>query len=108
MPDLSSLPDVGFPLPAGATSVKVGSTASEPKKVDVTTLADTERKYDDVPLVDAGYDVQKQTVQVSFFGTAPEVNDNPQATGWICIDAETEYVVGDMVKGTATYVYKAP
>lgn len=113
---LSSMPTVaGLTLPAGATSVKVGSTAADPSsssnKVDVTTLSDTARVYQDAPLVDAGAAAESgvtQTVTVSFFGTAPAVNDDPSATGWICTESETEYAVGDMVKGTATYVYKAP
>jgi hypothetical protein len=49
-----------------------------------------------------------QTVTCSFFGEAPAVNDDPDATGWICTEVETEYAVGDMIKGTATYTYKAP
>lgn len=101
---LSSMPEVGPDLPEGCTNVKVSTSASN-NKVDVTTLSDTERMYEDAPLVDEGL---KQTVTASFFGVAPAVNSDAQATGWICSEVETEYAVGDFVKGTATYVYKEP
>jgi hypothetical protein len=112
---LSTLPSVGFTLPAGATNVKVKSTAANPtdskNKLDVTTLEDSERVYADAPLIDAGTaadDGITQEVSVTFFGEAPAVNIDPSATGWLCVDSETEYAVGEMIKGTATYRYKAP
>ena len=40
-------------------------------------------------------------------GVAPAVSA-PGATGWVVTEVETEYAVGDMIKGTATYVYKEP
>lgn len=113
---LSGMPTIGgLSLPAGCTNVKVSSSAADPSsssnKVDVTTLADETRVYAEAPLVDAGSgatDGITQTVTASFFGEAPEPNSNPEATGWICSEVETEYAVGDFVKGTATYVYKEP
>lgn len=115
MPELSSLPSVGPSLPAGCTNVKVRTSAADPasssNKVDVTTLVDTQRVYEDAPLVDAGAgadDGVTQTVTCSFFGTPPAVNTDPNATGWLCTETEEEYAVGDMIKGTATYVYRAP
>lgn len=115
MPVLSSLPSVGPQLPAGCTNVKVKSSAADPasssNKVDVTTLSDGQRVYQDAPLVDAGSgadDGVTQTVTCSFFGTPPAVNTDPDATGWLCTETEEEYAVGDMIKGTATYVYRAP
>lgn len=111
---LSSMPPVGFTLPAGCTNVKVSSTAADPSsssnKVDITTLSDVERVYQDAPLVDAGAGAEggvTQTVTASFFGAAPEPSA-PGATGWVITEVETEYAVGDMIKGTATYVYKEP
>lgn len=111
---LSSMPSVGPTLPANCTSVKVGSTAADPSsssnKIDVTTLNDTERVYQDAPLIDAGAGAENgvtQTVTATFFGTAPEPSP-PGSTGWVCTEVETEYAVGDMIKGTATYVYKEP
>lgn len=114
MPALSGLPEInGLTLPDGCTNVKVKSSAADPSsgnnKVDVTTLEDTERVYADAPLVDAGAaadDGVTQTVTCSFFGAPPEVNTNPDATGWLCTETENEFAVGDMVKGTATFVYK--
>lgn len=112
---LSSMPTVGPTLPSGCTNVKVKTSAADPSsssnKVDVTTLNDSARVYQDAPLVDAGSaatDGITQTVTCSFFGQAPAVNSNANATGWICSEVETEYAVGDFVKGTATYVYKEP
>jgi hypothetical protein len=113
---LSGMPTIaGLTLPAGCTNVKVSTSAADPSsssnKVDVTTLADDTRVYAEAPLVDAGSgatDGITQTVTVSFFGTAPAVNSNAEATGWICSEVETEYAVGDFIKGTATYVYKEP
>ena len=111
---LSTMPTVGFSLPAGCTNVKVKSSAADPtssgNKVDVTTLSDTERMYEAAPLIDAGSGADEgitQSVTCSFFGEAPAVNTDPAATGWICTEVETEYAVGDMIKGTATYTYKA-
>lgn len=113
MPDLSTMPDVGFTLPEGCTNVKVKSSAADPSstsnKIDVTTLSDAARVYADAPLVDAGSGADEgvtQTVTCSFFGAAPAVNTDPAATGWICTEVETEYAVGDMIKGTATFTYK--
>lgn len=112
---LSAMPNVGPDLPAGCTSVKVKSSAANPtdskNKIDVTTLDDTERVYADAPLVDAGSGADEgvtQEVVATFFGAVPAVSTNPNATGWLCVEVEQEYAVGDMVKGTATYRYKAP
>lgn len=112
---LSGMPTVaGLTLPEGCTNVKVKTSAADPSasnnKVDVTTLSDEARVYADAPLVDVGSgaaDGVTQSVTCAFFGTAPGVNDDPDATGWICTEVETEYAVGDFVKGTATYVYKS-
>jgi hypothetical protein len=116
MADLSGMPTVaGLSLPSGCTNVKVKSSAADPtssgNKIDVTTLDDAARVYEDAPLVDAGSGADEgitQTVTCSFFGVAPGVNTSPTATGWLCTEVETEYAVGDMIKGTATYTYKAP
>lgn len=112
---LSSMPSVGPSLPAGCTNVKVSTSAADPSsssnKVDVTTLSDQARVYADAPLVDAGSgatDGITQTVTCSFFGSAPTVNSDPEAYGWICVEVETEYAVGDFIKGTAKYVYVPP
>lgn len=115
MPVLSSMPSVGPSLPAGCTNVKVKTSAADPSssnnKVDVTTLSDDARVYANAPLVDGGSGANEegvtQTVTCSFFGEAPEPSA-PGATGWVCTEVETEWAVGDFVKGTATYVYKEP
>lgn len=117
MPALAGLPSIaGLSLPANCTNVKVKSTAADPasssNRVDVTTLEDSVRVYDDAPLVDVGAGGNEngvtQVVSCSFFGVAPEVNADPDAIGWICTEVETEYAVGDMIKGTATFTYKVP
>ena len=113
MATLSSLPSPGPSLPARCTSVRVRTTGSDPSagsnKLDVTILSDTERKYAKAPLVDVGGGADEegvtQEVVASFFGEAPEP-DGPGSTGWVCVEVETEYAVGEFVKGTATYRYK--
>ena len=113
MATLSSLPSVGPSLPAGCTNVRVRTTGADPSaganKLDVTTLSDNERKYATAPLVDVGggadEDGVTQEVVCSFFGTAPAV-DAPGSTGWVCVESETEFAVGEFVKGTATFRYK--
>lgn len=115
MPTLSSMPSPGPSLPANCTNVKVKSTAPDPtsgsNRIDVTTLDDSERVYATAPLVDVGGGGDEegvtQMVTASFFGEAPAV-DPPGSTGWVCTEVETEYAVGDFIKGTATYVYKDP
>ena len=112
---ISTMPSVGPTLPSGCTNVKVKTTGADPNastnKVDVTTLSDTERVYSDAPLKDPGPGGDggtTTTVTCSFIGTAPNVTPVSTKTGWICTEVETEYAVGEMVKGTATYVYKPP
>lgn len=113
MATLSSLPSVGPSLPAGCTNVRVRSTGADPSaganKLDVTILSDTKRKYAVAPLVDVGAggdeDGVTQEVVCSFFGTAPAVGA-PGDTGWVCVESETEFAVGEFVKGTATFRYK--
>lgn len=115
---LSTMPSVGPSLPSGCTNVKVKTSAADPSasnnKVDVTTLSDTERVYADAPLIDVGAGADEgttTTVTASFFvegGSAPTVTAANVTSGWICTEVEIEYAVGDFVKGTATYVFKAP
>ena len=109
---LSTMPSPGPTLPANCTNVKVRNIGADPassnNKIDVTVLTDTERVYQKAPLVDVdpgAEDGVKQMVTASFFGAAPEP-DPPGSTGWVCTEVETEYAVGEFVKGTATYVYK--
>lgn len=111
---LSSMPSPGPSLPSGCTNVKVKNVGADPtsssNKVDVTTLSDTARVYQDAPLVDKGAGASPSgvtaTVTCSFYGAGPSVTPVSQKTGWICTEVEAEYAVGEMVKGTATYVYK--
>jgi hypothetical protein len=115
MATLSTLPSVGPSLPDGCTSVQVRTTGADPSggsnKVDVTILSDTERVYATAPLVDVGGGADEsgvtQEVVASFFGEAPEPSA-PGSTGWVLVEVETEYAVGEFVKGTATYRYKEP
>lgn len=118
MPTLASLPTIEAPvalsLPPGCTNVKVKTMGADPSsssnRVEVTTLEDTQRKYDNAPLIDAGPAHAggiTYSVSCSFFGVAPE--PTPMGgEGWVCTEVETEYAVGDMIKGTATYVYIEP
>jgi hypothetical protein len=109
---LSSMPSPGPSLPANCTNVKVQTTGvdvvSSGNRMDVTVLSDAERKYQNAPLVDvdplAGNSGSAQVVVAQFFGVAPEPSA-PGATGWVCVEVETEYAVGEFVKGSATYKY---
>jgi len=112
---LSTMPSVGPTLPDGCTNVKVRNIGPDPSagsnKLDVTVLTDTERKYATAPLIDVGTGADEngvtQEVIAQFFGVAPEV-DPPGGSGWVCVSVETDYSVGEFVKGTATYRYKEP
>lgn len=119
---LSGMPSVaGLSLPAGCTNVKIKNSAADPSasnnKVDVTTLVDDQRQYASAPLIDAGSGADgglTTTVTASFFVQAesvPTVTPPPTPpavdVGWVCTEVEIEYAVGDFVKGTATYVFKA-
>jgi hypothetical protein len=112
---LSSMPSPGPTLPANCTNVKVQTVGvdvvSSGNRMDVTVLEDTERQYQDAPLVDvdplADGSGVAQIVVAQFFGEAPEP-DPAGSTGWVCTEVETEYAVGEFVKGTATYKYVPP
>ena len=113
MATLSSMPSPGPSLPSGCTNVKVRNVGSNPSdssnKLDVTTLSDTERQYAVAPLVDVGTGADDtgvtQEVIAQFFGEAPSLS-SPGSTGWVVVNVETDYAVGEYVKGTATYRYK--
>jgi hypothetical protein len=115
MAALSSMPSVGPSLPAGCTNVKVRTIGPDPSssnnKIDITILSDSERKYTAAPLIDVGAGADEtgvtQEVVAQFFGEAPSVSA-PGSTGWVCVSSETDWTVGEMVKGTATYRYKEP
>lgn len=91
-------------------------------KIDVSTLdlADgSARVFQDPPLVDpnspvADEDGNQTTVTISFFGTTQPVvgvTASLATTGvsgdFKCTQSELEYAVGDIVKGTATFVSAA-
>lgn len=109
---LSSLPSPGPTLPANCTNVKVqtvgADVVSSGNRMDVTVLGDTERKYQNAPLKDvdplADGSGITQVVVAQFFGVAPEP-DPAGSTGWVCTEVETEYAVGEFVKGSATYKF---
>lgn len=112
---ISGMPSPGPSLPSGCTNVKVKTTGADPNasnnKLDVTTLSDTARVYATAPLNDPGPASTSgvtTTVTCSFIGSGPSVTPITTTSGWICTEVETEYAVGEFVKGTATYVYVAP
>lgn len=107
------------------TNIKVsvanneGTGGGNNGKIDVSTLdleEGAERVYQDPPLVDpnapvADEDDNQTTVTISFFGsTAPLAGTKATLTTagvsgqFKCTQAEIEYAVGDIVKGTATFV----
>lgn len=111
-------------LPTGCTNIKVtveapgADTSSTANKIDASTLdlADgSNRVYVDSPLKDVGAGADenglKTTITVSFLSDEPPVAGDEYAISvgdvsgtFVCTQSEMEYPVGDLVKGTATYV----
>lgn len=103
------------------TNIKVAvqQAAGGNGQIDVSTLdlaEGAERVYQDPPLVDPNNPVtdgdgNQTTITISFFGTTRPL---PGTTGTLatadisgqykCTQSDTEYAVGDIVKGTATFV----
>ena len=102
-------------LPGGLTNVKVKRVGIDPtsstNRLDASTLdlaAGSDRVYiDGLPDSGAGA-VSGETVTItcSFFGAPPTAGDEITYEGaqYKCTEAEIEYAVGELVKGTATYV----
>lgn len=109
---LSTIPSGVPSLPAGVQkiSLKDVDTTSGDKKIDVTVLGDTERMYDDPPLLsgDSGQPTKTCTASGLLDGTGPEV-DAPQVgvapSGWLCDEAEISYSVGEYATWSATWNY---
>jgi hypothetical protein len=102
-------------LPDGLTNVKVKRVGIDPtsssNRLDASTLdlaAGSDRVYiDGLPDSGAGaVSGETATITCSFFGTPPTAGDVITYGGaqYKCTEAETEYAVGELVKGTATYV----
>lgn len=103
----------------GLTSVKVSASGADPtdssNRLDASTLAlsaGSDRVYVD-GLPDPGQGADENgittTVQVTFLGTgAPDIGDTTTEGGveLICTETEIEYAVGELVKGSATFVTK--
>lgn len=110
---------------SGLTSIKVakkgGAGASTSNKLDATTLEETAgsdgyvyRVYVD-GLPDPGAGASESgvvtTVTIAFLSDSPPTaGDTVSHDGdeLICTQADVEYVVGELVKGTATFVTKPP
>lgn len=103
-------------LPAGLTNVKIQQSGQDPtsgsNRLDASTLdlaAGSERVYvDGLPDAGAGaVDGVTTTVTCQFFGpAAPTAGETATINGISCkcTSVEVEYAVGELVKGTATYV----
>jgi hypothetical protein len=102
-------------LPDGLTNVKVKVVGIDPtssaNRLDASTLAlsvGSDRVYvDGLPDSGAGaVSGSTTTITVSYFGTPPTAGDVITYAGsdYKCTEAEQEYAVGELVKGTATYV----
>lgn len=110
-----------FPGITGATNIRVRSSGSDPtdssNRLDASTLAlavGDDRVYVD-GLPDAGQGGDENgvttTVTVAFLGTnSNDVGDEVTYDGTvlICTESETEHAVGELVRGTATFVTKPP
>jgi hypothetical protein len=108
-------------MPVGAlTNVKVKKTGSDPtsssNRLDASTLdlaAGSNRVYvDGLPDTGAGaVDGITTTITCSFLtDEAPTAGSNYTIAGveCRCTEAEVEYAVGELVKGTATFVSVPP
>jgi hypothetical protein len=105
---------------SGLTNIKVSKKTADPtdssNRLDASTLelADgSDRVYvDGLPDSGAGaVDGLEITVTVSFLSdTAPTAGEETSYGGQtlVCTEAEVEYAVGELVKGTATYKTKPP
>lgn len=105
-----------FPGITGATNIKVKKTGVDPtssnNRLDASTLdlaVGADRVYvDGLPDSGAGaVDGATTTVTVAFLSaSAPAAGDEVSFDGVTlrCTEAEIEYAVGELVKGTATYV----
>jgi hypothetical protein len=106
---------------SGLTSIKVSASGADPtdssNRLDASTLAlaaGSDRVYVD-GLPDPGQGADENgvttTVQVTFLSDSPpSVGDTTNYGGvdLICTESEVEYAVGELVKGSATYVTKPP
>lgn len=113
MAELSSLPTGGPDIPDGAqkVSMKDIDTSSTTKNVDVTDLADDERKYASPPLKDGGTNVATATCSASgTMKTSTTLGLTPAATttGWICQDYEKTYEAGKYATWSANFSYYPP
>lgn len=102
------------------TNIKVATQqAGGNNQIDISTLdlaEGSERVYQDPPLVDPNnpvtdIDGNQTTITISFFGTtAPLAGTTATlvtagvSASYKCTQSEVEYAVGDIVKGTATFV----
>jgi hypothetical protein len=105
----------------GLTNVKVSANTADPtdssNRLDASTLsltAGSDRVYvDGLPDPGASADDSGITTRV----TCSFLTDSPPAIGatteyggqtLVCTETEVEYAVGELVKGTATFVTKPP
>lgn len=114
---LSTTPEGGPTLPAGAQKVSLKSMADENgesasnDKVDVTTLEDAERVYASAPLKEPGGGGGGGGATAScsasglLSGEPPMADDNTVTTGWVCEDAEVTYSVGEYATWSANWSY---
>jgi len=120
---MSITPSQGFSFAGigGLTSVKVAANSADPtdssNRLDASTLdlgLGEKRVYVDGlpdPGASAGDDGITQRVTVSFLGaSAPVVGSTTEYGGQtlVCTESEVEYAVGELVKGTATFVTEPP
>jgi hypothetical protein len=120
---MSITPSQGFSFGgiSGLTSVKVSANSADPtdssNRLDASTLdlvTGSNRVYvDALPDPGASADDSGITTRV----TCSFLSDSPPAIGeevsyggqtLICTETEVEYAVGELVKGTATFVTKPP
>ena len=105
-------------LPSGLTNVKVQYSAPDvsARKVDASTLDLTDgayKVYVNAPLIDAGPAATEGvtvTISVSYLtdtpptsGSTASITVGGHSATFLCVKADVEYAVGELVKGTAEY-----
>lgn len=114
---LSSVPAGTPSIPSGATKVSLKAmdpATSSTKKVDVTTLGDSQRVYASPPLKDAnseGTITATCTASGYLSGGLPSVDapePNVTPSGWLTDEAEVTYSVGEYAQWSVTMNYYEP
>lgn len=106
---LSSLPNGGPTIPAGAKTVTIKDVdvAASVAQEDVSDLASTEREYAEPVLVESGENAATATCSASgnLKASPPLPTPIGTTTGWICEETEVVYEVGKYATWSASWSF---